>query len=35
MSEENLAWARRSLEHFAETGTPYFNSHGDGLAPPA
>ena len=23
MSEENLAWARRSLEHFAATGMPY------------
>ena len=23
MSQENVAWARRSLEHFAATGTPY------------
>jgi ketosteroid isomerase-like protein len=23
MSEENVEWARKSLEHFASTGTPY------------
>ena len=23
MSEKNMAWARRSLEHFAATGAPY------------
>ena len=31
MSEENLAWARRSLEHFAATGTPYLEGAADDI----